>query len=100
MGHEASSNDRHADRKKCFDPELPVDRGSRQNLIAVQTDGNLSLGDDDTRHISSPTSGRSADGSAPALGAGSQEFESPRPDQFIHRRKLYQTQTREVTPTQ
>ena len=27
-------------------------------------------------------SGRSADGSAPALGAGSREFESPRPDQI------------------
>ena len=45
-----------------------MDRGSRQ--------------DDDTRHISSPISGRSADGSAPALGAGSREFESPHPDQI------------------
>ena len=83
IGREASSNDRHADRKKCFESELLVEPGEpAKNLIAVQTDGNLSKGDDDTRHISSPISGRSADGSAPALGAGSQEFESPRPDQL------------------
>ena len=79
---EALANDRHAGRANDLSLSYRWGGGAGKNLIAVQTDGNLSKGDDDTRHISSPISGRSADGSAPALGAGSQEFESPRPDQL------------------